>query len=177
MYFLLSRDRDRNRQANVCCRSPRGRPLQWRHNELDSISNHQPHHCLLSRLFGCTSKKTPKLRVTGLCAGNSPGIGEFPAQIASYAENVSIWWRHHAVRGEPNISTTPIEQLSRAEHNYCPLGLDPIYNMATLRAGCRKVPSRGLKQNGLYFDNEDFVGSRPPVQKKIKSHKHDLLMK
>ena len=21
--------------------------------------------------------------------------GEFPAQMASYAENVSIWWRHH----------------------------------------------------------------------------------
>ena len=28
-------------------------------------------------------------------AGNSPGTGEFPAQMASYAENVSIWWRHH----------------------------------------------------------------------------------
>ena len=36
-----------------------------------------------------------KLRVTGLCVGNSPGTGEFPAQMASYAENVSIWWRHH----------------------------------------------------------------------------------
>ena len=23
------------------------------------------------------------------------GTGEFPAQRASYAENVSIWWRHH----------------------------------------------------------------------------------
>ena len=40
-------------------------------------------------------KKTSKLRVTGLCVGNSPGTGEFPAQMASYAENVSIWWRHH----------------------------------------------------------------------------------
>ena len=29
-------------------------------------------------------------------AGNSPGTGEFPAQMASNAENVSIWWRHHA---------------------------------------------------------------------------------
>ena len=26
---------------------------------------------------------------------NSPGTGEFPAQRASNAENVSIWWRHH----------------------------------------------------------------------------------
>ena len=68
--------------------------LQWRHDGLDSVSNHQPHHCLLSRLFGRRSKKTVKLRVTGL-AGNSPGTGEFPAQMASYAENVSMWWRHH----------------------------------------------------------------------------------
>ena len=37
---------------------------------------------------------TSKLRVTGLCAGNSPVTGEFPAQKASNAENVSIWWRH-----------------------------------------------------------------------------------
>ena len=34
--------------------------------------------------------KTSKLRLTGLCAGNSPGSGEFPAQMASYAENVFI---------------------------------------------------------------------------------------
>ena len=71
--------------------------LQWRHNGRDSVSNHQPHDCLLNRLFRRRSKKTSKLRVTGLCAGNSPGTGEFPAQMASYAENVSIWWRwrHH----------------------------------------------------------------------------------
>ena len=31
-----------------------------------------------------------KLRVTGLCAGNSPETGEFPAEMASNAENVSI---------------------------------------------------------------------------------------
>ena len=41
------------------------------------------------------SKKTSKLRVNGLCVGNSTGTGEFPAQMASSAENVSIWWRHH----------------------------------------------------------------------------------
>ena len=70
-------------------------PSQWRHNEPDGISNHQPNDCLLNRLFRRSSKKTSKLRVTGLCAGNSPGTGEFPAQMASNAENVSIWWRHH----------------------------------------------------------------------------------
>ena len=70
-------------------------PLQWRHNEHDGVSNHQPHDCLLSRLFRRRSKKTSKLRVTGICVGNSPGTGEFPAQRASNAETVSIWWRYH----------------------------------------------------------------------------------
>ena len=69
--------------------------LQWRHNGQDTVSNHQPHDCLLNCVFRRRSEKTSKLRVTGLCAGNSPGTGEFPAQMASYAENVCIWWRHH----------------------------------------------------------------------------------
>ena len=59
------------------------------------VSNHQPHDCLLNHLFRRRSKKTSKLRVAGLCVGNSPVTGEFPAQRASNAENVSIWWRHH----------------------------------------------------------------------------------
>ena len=69
--------------------------LQWRHNERDGVSNHHPHDCLLKRLFRCRSKKTSKLRVTGLCAENSQMTGEFPAQKASNAEDISIWWRHH----------------------------------------------------------------------------------
>ena len=69
--------------------------LRWRHNGCNGLSNHQPHGCLLNSLFGRRSKKTSKFRVTGLCAGNSPGTGEFPAHMASNAENVSIWWRHH----------------------------------------------------------------------------------
>ena len=30
--------------------------LQWRHNDNDSVSNHQPYDCLLNRLFGRRSK-------------------------------------------------------------------------------------------------------------------------
>ena len=48
-------------------------PLRWRHNGPDSVSNHQPHDCLLNRLFRRRSKKISKLRVTGLCVGNSSG--------------------------------------------------------------------------------------------------------
>ena len=75
--------------------------LQWRHNGPDSASYHQPHDCFLHRLFRRWSKETSKLCVTGLCVGNSPGTSEFPAQMASYAENVSIWWRH---RGNPPVA-------------------------------------------------------------------------
>ena len=53
--------------------------LRWRHKGRDSVSNHQPDECLLNRLFRRRSTKTSKL----------------PAQMASNAENVSIWWRHH----------------------------------------------------------------------------------
>ena len=73
-----------------CCYS-----LQWRHNGRNGVSNHQPHDCLLNGLFRRRSKKAPKLRVTCLCAGNSPVTGEFHAQMASNVENVSIWWRRH----------------------------------------------------------------------------------
>ena len=82
--------------------------LQWRHNGLDSVANHQPHDYLFSRLFGRRSEKTSKLRVTGLCAWNSPGTGEFPAQMASYAENVSIWWRHHELISSPGQRVSPL---------------------------------------------------------------------
>ena len=65
--------------------------LQWRHNEQDRVSNHQPHDCSLNYLFRRRSKKTSKLRITGLCAVT----GEFPAQMANNEENVFIWWHHH----------------------------------------------------------------------------------
>ena len=81
------------RQYPVCC------PLQWRHNEHDGVSNHRRRDCLLNCLFRRRSKKRPKLHVTGLCEGNSPVTGEFPTQRANNAEDVSIWWRHHAKDG------------------------------------------------------------------------------
>ena len=36
------------------------------------------------------------------------GTGEFPAQMASNAENVSIWWRHHA---------RPLRQSNDMQHD------------------------------------------------------------
>ena len=50
-----------------------------------------------SAVFKRSSKKTSKLRVTGLSAGNSPVTGAFIAQKASNSENVPISWCHHAI--------------------------------------------------------------------------------
>ena len=81
------------------------KPLQWRHNERDGVSNHQPRECLLKRLFRRGSKITSKLRVTGICQGNSPVTSEFPAQMATNAKKNSIWWRHHATTQHSNAQT------------------------------------------------------------------------
>ena len=70
-------------------------PLQWRHNGRDGVSNHRRLGCLLNRWFSRRLKKISKPRVKGLCVGNSLVTGEFPSQRASFAENVSIWLRHH----------------------------------------------------------------------------------
>ena len=59
------------------------------------------------------------LRVTGLYVGNSPGTGEFPAQRASYAENASIWWRHHETGFERMVSKHKVLQRAGNHKSLC----------------------------------------------------------
>ena len=79
--------------------------LRWRHNEWDGVSNHQPHDCLVNCLSGRRSKKTSKPRVTGLCAGISPGPVDSPHKwpvtrklfpfddvIMVYDSLITVWW-------------------------------------------------------------------------------------
>ena len=88
---------------------------------MGAIAYQLPYHCLLNRLFRRRSKKTSKLRVTGLSAVNSPVTVEFPAQMASYAENVSIWWSHN---GQWWIRPIRIGRLPGSSISmYCALGL------------------------------------------------------
>ena len=87
------------RQVNLAARSPITSMVwlsitvtsQWARWRLKSPAS----RLFTLPLIQAQIKKTSKLRVIGLCAGNSPVTGEFPAQRASNAENVSIWWRHH----------------------------------------------------------------------------------
>ena len=73
--------------------------LHWnttggRHTHQAHVVNQSSICARLKRHDGRTPKKISKLRVTGLCAGNSPVTGWIPAQRARNAENASIWWRH-----------------------------------------------------------------------------------
>ena len=103
-------------------RSHQSTSLQWRHNGRDSVSNHQPHDCSLNRFLRRRSQETSKLRVTGLCAGNSPGTGEFPAQMDSDAENVSIWWRHHMKKHVKTITNNADRSALILYGTYCNCG-------------------------------------------------------
>ena len=90
---------------------------QWRHNKHNGILNPWRLHCLLNCWFRCRSKKTLKLRTTGICEGNSPVTGEFPSQKASKVENVSIWWHHHAMA---IAGTTLVVRLSHCQVSASP---------------------------------------------------------
>ena len=41
-------------------------PLQWRHNEHDGVSNHQPHNCLLNYIFRTDQRKHQRSAVLAL---------------------------------------------------------------------------------------------------------------
>ena len=76
--------------------------LRWRHNDHAGVSNHQPHGCLLNRLFRRKSKKTSKLRVTGLCAGPVNFPYKWPVTRKMFPFDDVIM---------NNISTTPYNHL------------------------------------------------------------------
>ena len=111
--------------------------LRWRHNELDGVSDHQPHDCLLNRLFGRRLKNTWKLRVTGLCEGihrgpvNSPHkwpitrkMFPFDDVIISYCQiaksrnrEIVLKWSYHS---EMNLGSAAVRNLSNLRSKFTP---------------------------------------------------------
>ena len=71
-------------------------PLQWRHNEHDGVANYRRLYCLLNHLFRCRSKKHQSSVSLACVRGIHRWPVTSPHKGASNAENVSIWWRHHA---------------------------------------------------------------------------------
>ena len=67
--------------------------LKWCHNEHNGVWHHQPHDCLLNRLFRRRSKKISKLRVTGLCHRwpvNSPQKGPVTRKIIPFDDVIMV---------------------------------------------------------------------------------------
>ena len=81
---------------------------KWRHNVRNGVSNHQPCLCLRNCLFRLKSKKTPKLRVSGL-------LREFTGDRASNAENVSFWWCHHVLALCDGVHRSPLQEKQWSE--------------------------------------------------------------
>ena len=121
------------------------------------VSNHQPHDCLLNRLFRRRSKKTSELPVTGLCVGNSP---------MNSPQKGHIWWRHHetticGVCGNTKvcvrflvcpvipcnnhivmllfISCTPAASLTAIDYSLWDISIHPCHNF---NGGLTKSPFR-----------------------------------
>ena len=76
--------------------------LQWRRNERDGVSNHRRFDGLLNCLFRRGSKKTSKLRVSGLCEGihrwpvNSPHKGPVTPRMFPFDDDIMV----NFIRGE-----------------------------------------------------------------------------
>ena len=92
-----------------------------------------------SRLLRRRSKKTAKPRVTGLYEGNSPVSGEFPAQSASNAENISSWSRHHEINHFQWKVPNP-KDIRLLQHGPCNMSESnqqlSIVNMSLLNGSC-----------------------------------------
>ena len=70
--------------------------LQWRHNGCDSTSNHRHLDWFTQPFLQAKIKENMKVLCHWSLWWEFTGVtDEFPAQTASNAENVSIWWRHH----------------------------------------------------------------------------------
>ena len=63
--------------------------------------------------WGTYQKKYEISASLAFCAGISPLTCEFPAQMASDAEKVSIWWRHH---GHDAIGLFPFPRVRFCFH-------------------------------------------------------------
>ena len=92
--------------------------LQRRHNGRNGISNHWCVHCLLSCLFRRRSKKISKLRVTGLCEGNSQVTGKNSSHKGPETQKMfpkiddvimSAWWQHWQIASHPHLQATCLQ--------------------------------------------------------------------
>ena len=118
------------------------RTLQWRHNERDGVSNHQPHDCCLNRLFKAQIKENTKaprhwpfVRGIHWSPVNSPRKGTVTRKMLPFDDVIMklLTWKDQLV---PN-SLTPLWNLTRSFRTW---------RVNILRA----------RENGRHFPDDNF---------------------
>ena len=125
-----------------------GTSIRWCHNGLDSISNHQPHDCLLNRLFRHRSKKTSKLRVTGLCAVNSPHKWPLTRKMTS-----SCTMSYHWV-----ITNAPVSKCVQAHVVHACMHQHGCMYVVILKLSLWQLPMQPMKQIVSRSKDFHFIG-------------------
>ena len=153
-------------------RSPLWRAtLRWRQNGRDSVSNNQLRHCLLSLLFGRRSKKTSKLRVTGLCVGNSPGPvnsphkGPVARKMFPFDDVIMIlqqFWIYRARLLWQRLGSTQcvydVANLGENNWNYGFFSYSCSFSHMRVTFMSKTIRGRRPNCDGTYFQNICFLG-------------------
>ena len=128
--------------------------LQWPRNERDGVSNHQRLDCLLSRLFRRRSKKTSKLRVTGLSVGNSPHKGPVTRKMFPFDDVIMYFFpeqraddQHHEPRH------TVLLWIFRPSVVTCDLPDIGIYSVYSIPQGLPHCTQMGRNQQAEHAQN------------------------
>ena len=100
------------------------KPLQWRHNERDGVSNNQCLDCLLNPLFRHRSKKISRLRFAGLCDQwpvESPHKGPVTRKMFPFDDVIMAQGRRLNLSSYYKLiwrkSTRRYQEISRVHYN------------------------------------------------------------
>ena len=95
--------------------------LPWRHNEHDSVSNHQPHECLLIRLIGADQRKHQSSASLAFVRGihrrpvNSPHKGPVTRKMFPFDDVIMYCYYHICPRyfliEDPPLHASPRHQM------------------------------------------------------------------
>ena len=79
--------------------------LEWRHNEIDVVSNDRRNECVRTVCSGADQRKHQSSASLAFVRGIHRWPVNSPHKGPVRGENVSIWWRHHDIVVVPALSS------------------------------------------------------------------------
>ena len=98
-------------------------PLQWRHNGRGSVSNHQPHDCLLNRFSGAGQRKHQSSASLAFVRGihrwpvNSPHKGPVTRKIYPFDDVIMLFVASSVTENEKTIKNLKATSSGRGVLN------------------------------------------------------------